>query len=228
MTAARESTIRVAIIDDHRSFIDGLAMVIDSQRPEMEVVGTGCDPGSLRSVLDLEPDIILLDIDLGGCSLTLLPEIRRSSSARVVMITGVSDPVVHEEAISKGARGVLLKNEPAVVILTAIKKVFEGEIWIDHKMMGRVLDRISGSDPQVPSRDSKAGRSEELTPREIEIIRALVTFEASTNKEIAKNLFISTSTLKNHLTTIYSKLNVNNRLQLMKFALSHKLAEPPE
>ena len=229
MAPKSERPIRIAIIDDHRSFIDGLSMVIDSQKPAMEVIGTGSDPESVLSILELLPDILLLDIDLGARSgLSLLPDIRKSSDAKVIMITGVSDPALHEDAISKGARGILLKNEPAVVILTAIRKVFDGELWIDHKTMARVLDRISGADPKPNSHRSAFGRSEELTPREVEIIRALVTFEASTNKEIAENLFISTSTLKNHLTTIYSKLNVNNRLQLMKYALSHKLADPPE
>lgn len=222
MAEAKKKTIRVVICDDHRSFIDGLAMVIDSQSPAMKVVGKAGDFESLKSVLDENPDVILLDVDLGAeSSLGFLEELCRLTKAKVLMITGGREREVHEEAILKGARGVLLKNEAAKVILKAIEKVYEGEIWIEQTMMAALLDKLNP--PKDASEEKK--QTDDLTPREMSVIQALVMFEASTNKEIAENLFISVSTLKNHLTTIFSKLGVKNRVQLIKYALTHKLTD---
>ncbi|HUF02734.1 MAG TPA: response regulator transcription factor [Aridibacter sp.] len=217
------SEIKVVIVDDHKSFAEGLSMVIENAEQNMAVLGTAEDRESLEPMLELSPDIILLDIDLGETSsLMFLPDLAGSTDARIIVITGLRDPAIHEEAIAKGARGVLLKNEQASTILKAIRKVHEGEVWADSHLMSRVLDRM-----KFPAPSRSKGPAEDLTARELEIVRALVMFEASTNKEIADNLNISTSTLKNHLTTIFSKLGIRNRVQLIKFALSNKIAEPP-
>ncbi len=230
MSQLKKKTIRVAICDDHRSFIDGLAMVIDSQDPAMKVVGKAVDYDSLRECLRENPDVVLLDVDLGtSSSLTFLEELTQKTPAKILMITGSRDRAIHEEAILKGARGVLLKNEAAKVILRAIEKVNEGEIWIEQKMMGILLDKLNPREAPSPAGASQGPtKADDLTRREMDIISSLVQFEASTNKEIAENLFISVSTLKNHLTTIYSKLDVKNRVQLIKYALTHNLADPPK
>lgn len=194
----------------------------------MKVLGTASDRESLDPLLAKSPDVILLDIDLGSeSSLDFLPKLAANTDARILMITGVRESAVHEEAILKGARGVLMKDEGAAVILKAIEKVHEGEIWMDSQSLSRVLDRMNVAERQRKARGEDEGPVSELTKREIEIIRALVTFEASTNNDIADKLNISTSTLKNHLTTIYSKLDVKNRVHLIKYALTHNLAGPP-
>jgi DNA-binding NarL/FixJ family response regulator len=202
--------------------MDGLAMVINSQTPAMEVVGMAINRNeAMETVARLKPDLILMDMDLGGSlSLEFLPELLEKTSAKVLMLTGMQDPDLHDSAIVKGARGVLQKGESAKVILKAIEKVHTGEIWASNTMLTRVLNQMNSTKKQI---DPEAGKIAELTAREREIIAALLTFEGSTNEEIARQLFISTSTLKNHLTTIYSKLDVKNRVQLMKYALNHKL-----
>ena len=222
MTAMIKNTIRIVLIDDHKSFMEGLAMVINSQTPAMEVVGMASNRAeAMTAVVNSKPDLVLMDMDLGdSISLDFLPELLEKTSAQVLMLTGVQDPDLHDSAIVKGARGVLLKGESAKTILKAIEKVHAGEIWASNTMVARVLNQMNSRKKPI---DLEAEKIANLTQREREIITALLTFEGSTNEEIARQLFVSTSTLKNHLTTIYSKLDVKNRVQLMKYALSHKL-----
>lgn len=224
MNSSLKKTIRILLIDDHKSFMDGLAMVINSQSPAMEVVGMASNRAGATAANDrLKPDLILMDMDLGeSLSLEFLPELLEKSAAKILMLTGLENHDLHDTAIFKGARGVLLKGESAKVILKAIVKVHEGEIWASNTTLTRVLQQMNSGKKQL---DPEAAKIADLTAREREIINALLTFEGSTNEEIARQLFISASTLKNHLTTIYSKLDVKNRVQLMKYALQHEIGK---
>lgn len=117
-----KNSIRILLIDDHKSFMDGLSMVIKSQSPAMEVVGTAsnrCE--AVTAAVRLNPDLILMDMDLGdSLSLEFLPELLEKTSAKDLMLTGIKDTNYHDSAIVKGASGVLLKGEPAKMILKAI------------------------------------------------------------------------------------------------------------
>ena len=224
---AAPNPIRILLVDDHQSFSDGLRMLIDTNKTVMQVIGTASDRTEAINVAAAnKPDIILLDLDLGNDSgLEILPELLEKTSAKVIILTGILDPSIHESAIIGGARGVLLKTDSAQVILKAIEKVYNGEIWVSNETLSKVLNRLS---PQKGVHDKnpenpEAQKIASLTAREQEIIRAFVNKDSSTNKEIADSLFISDSTLKNHLTTIYSKLGVRNRIELFKYALTHKL-----
>ncbi len=227
MIAMAKNSIRILLIDDHKSSMDRLAMVINSQTPAMEVVGmAGNRAEAIAAIGKLEPDLILMDMDLSdSLSLDFLPELLEKTSAKVVMLTGMQNPELHDDAIVKGARGVILKGESAKVIIKAIEKVHDGEIWASSIMLTRVLEHINSGKKEI---DREAKKIADLTAHEREIVSALLTFEGSTNDEIARQLFISPSTLKNHLTTIFSKLEVKNRIHLMKYALKHNLAKPPE
>jgi DNA-binding NarL/FixJ family response regulator len=222
-----KKNIHVLLVDDHKSFSDGLAMLINTNKPVMEVVGkAGNRDEALALAARLTPDIVLLDIDLGDDDgLEVLPELLERTRAKVIILTGTQTPEVHETAVLRGAQGVLLKTDSAQVILKAIEKVHQGEVWISNQTLNRVLGQMSrqmaGGGQKTP--DPEERKIASLTAREREIIRALVGDESSTNKEIADRLFISDSTLKNHLTTIYSKLEVKNRIDLLKYALNHKL-----
>ncbi len=230
-TDSMTKPIRILLVDDHKSFMDGLEMVINSQKPLMKVVGTASNPAeTMLAAVEQKPDIILLDISLGTeNSLDLLPELLEKTDSKVLILTGLISPEIHDRAIMEGAHGIILKNESAKTIIRAIEKVQSGEIWADNRTLGRVLHHIK---PSINNRNSHEISPHEqkiktLTIREHEIIQALIIYEASTNDEIAKNLYISKSTLKNHLTTIYSKLEVKNRIQLLKFALTYHLVESP-
>jgi two-component system nitrate/nitrite response regulator NarL len=225
MTIPSTKTIRVLLVDDHQSFMDGLAMVINTH-PRMEIIGMACNSAeALKIYNEQKPGLILLDMDLNGENgMDLLPYLSQQTDTKILMITGLRNLDLHENAISKGARGVILKDESAASILKAIEKVSAGEIWASKTILGRVFEKFTHS-PNIGKFDSEAKKIGELTSREREIITTLLSFESSTNEEIADHLCISQSTLKNHLTTIYSKLEVKNRVQLMKYALTHQLTK---
>jgi two-component system, NarL family, nitrate/nitrite response regulator NarL len=225
MLNSSRNPIKILLVDDHKSFMDGLEMVINTQKPKMEVVGMAATAEeALKAAIQKKPDLILLDMDLGSDnSIDFLPTLLEKTDAKVLFLTGVRDPDIHDSAILKGARGVLLKGESAKVIIRAIEKVHNGEIWAANSTVSRVLALMNNGNKKKSPEEEKIAY---LTPREREIINVLVNLESSTNEEIANQLFISVSTLKNHLTTIYSKLDVKNRVQLMKFALANNLSKP--
>ncbi|HSK71005.1 MAG TPA: response regulator transcription factor [Pyrinomonadaceae bacterium] len=224
-TSTLREPIHILLVDDHQSFLDGLKMLINANKSSMQVVSTANSrEEALKAAAEHKPDLILLDIDLGNDNgLEVLPELIEKTGAKVIMLTGVIDQKIHEKAIIGGARGVLLKNSTGQVILKAIEKVYNGEIWANSDTLSRVFDQLKYQKTGGKSDDPEQQKINSLTGREREIISLIVTEDSSTNKEIASRLFISESTLKNHLTTIYSKLGVKNRIDLLKYALTHKL-----
>ena len=225
MPSDAETPIRILLVDDHKSFVEAMTMVIETQQPRMQVAATANTPAdAIEAARREHPDLILLDMDLGTTTgLDLMPELLKASDAKVLFLTGSQEPAVHNDAILKGARGVILKTESAKVILRAIERVHAGEIWASNATLSNIFDQLNRQKNAPPDPDQLKIAS--LTTREREIIAALVNFESSTNDELADRLCISNSTLKNHLTTIYAKLAVANRIQLLKYALKHKIAD---
>ena len=225
-----KKNIRILLVDDHKSFSDGLAMLIDTNKSIMEVVGKACNRAeAIDAAIQTKPDIVMLDVDMGDDDgLEILPEIIEVTNSKVIILTGALNPEIHQTAILRGAQGVLLKTDSAQVILKAIEKVHNGEIWISNETLNRVIHRLTQPKGKVNKQftDPAAQKIAELTVRELEVVRAIVNDESSTNREIADCLCVSESTLKNHLTTIYSKLEVKNRIELLKFAIKYGLDRP--
>jgi two-component system, NarL family, nitrate/nitrite response regulator NarL len=219
-----EKTIRVMLIDDHKTMLWGLERLIEGENSSMEVVGTACHcDEALAQIGKLVPDVILLDLDLGGkCSLDILPALLANGMSRVLVLTGSGDQVMLDLAVRLGARGVVRKDASAELVLKAINKVHQGELWIDHEVLDRVLnDFIHPKTMRKP--DPEAEKKATLTARERKIIGVIIEGRGALNKEIAKQIFISEQTLRNHLTSIYQKLDVSNRLELYVYAVKHQL-----
>jgi len=217
--------IRVMIVDDHKSILWGLERLVESAEPRMTVVGTAesC-PTMLAVAATTKPDIILLDLDLNGDDATdSLPDLLRVTGAKVLVLTGARDPATQQAAIMKGARGVIGKDESAEVLLHAIDRVHAGEVWMNRVMMARILESMSAAGKEQNT-NPEAVRIASLTPREREIIRSIVRSHGGKSLEIAEALHISEHTLRNHLTTIYEKLGVRNRIDLYAYAIEHGLA----
>jgi DNA-binding NarL/FixJ family response regulator len=225
MTSPSQNPIRILLIDDHQSFVWGMVKLIESDSANMTVIGTAADiPEALVIAEREQPDIILLDIDLNGVnSLDSLPLLREVTSAVVLILTGVRDPETHDRAVLSGARGVVQKEASAEMILKAIRKVYEGEIWLDRASTGRVFSKLldQSNNPVSP----EASRIASLTLREREIIDVIIQQGRSTNKQIAGHLNMSEHTLRNHLSSIYGKLEVENRLELAMYAVKHHISE---
>jgi DNA-binding NarL/FixJ family response regulator len=220
------SAIRVFLIDDHRTILWGLEKLIESGRPAMRVVGSATSYGEALKMLDkASPDVILLDLDLGQESgLDAIPKLIAVSKARILILTGLRDESVHHSAVLAGARGVIEKEARAESILAAIAKVHEGEVWLDRAATGKLLVELSRKSASRNAVDPHQQKIATLTVREREIIALTAANAGATAKTIAEKLHISEHTLRNHLTSIYEKLGVANRLELFAFAYEHKLA----
>lgn len=225
MSQTSQEPIRVLLIDDHQSFLWGMVKLIESDSPNMKVMGTASDIAEALSILEREqPDVILLDIDLGGVnSLDSMPLLRNTTSAMVLILTGARDSETHERAVLAGARGVVQKEVSAEMILKAIRKVHEGEIWLDRLTTGRIFSKLL--DHSTSQVSPEAAKIASLTSREREIVNVMVKQGHSTNKQIAVHLNMSEHTLRNHLSSIYSKLEVENRLELVMYAVKHHISD---
>jgi DNA-binding NarL/FixJ family response regulator len=226
----RTQGIRVFVAEDHKITLWGLQRLIDASRPFMEVVGTAASRAELLNhdaVADA--DVILLDLDLAGeDSSEALADLRRRCPGRVLILTGSDDKAMHREVMVKGARGVLHKSEPAESILRAIEKVYGGGAWLDSCLMGDVLGMLTGEKPAPATQpDEHARRIATLTPREREIVCAMSSHPGDKQLVVADELHMSEHTLRNHLTTIYSKLRVHGRLELHVYATAHGLCASP-
>ena len=218
-------TIRVMIVDDHKSILWGLERLVESASPRMVVAGTaGSCAEMLSVVVSAKPDVILLDLDLDGeNSADSLPDLLRLTDAKVLILTGGRDFAFHQAALMKGARGVIGKDENADVLLHAIERVQAGEVWVNRMMMGKLLESMSANAGKGANADPEAVKIASLTPREREIVGAIVRSRGGKSLEIADSLHISEHTLRNHLTLIYEKLGVRNRLDLFAYAIEHGL-----
>ncbi|MGH2360650.1 MAG: response regulator [bacterium] len=228
MNAKTTAPIRVFIIDDHRSILWGLERLIESGRPAMQVVGTATScTGALRRIDETAPDLILLDIDLGNENgLDEIPGLLARSRAKVLVLTGLRDESLHDKAVLAGASGVVEKEAPAETILGAITKVHEGQLWLDRVATGRIFLEFS-RDKAVQAADPERAKIASLTEREREVVSIAATHAGANAKVIAEMLYISEHTLRNHLTSIYDKLQVANRLEMFAYAHKHGLAKAP-
>lgn len=220
--------IRVLIVDDHKIIRDGLRDLISS-RQGMIVVGDAANGSeSLKLAASEQPHIVVLDIDLGRESgLDLIPELSQvAREAGIIMLTGVRDVEIRDNAMKLGAKGMVLKEEGATELLNAIEKVARtGEYWLEAGAARRFLEKQRAQANEKP--DPEAARIAKLTGREREII-ALVG-EGLENREISERLrpVVAESTVRNNLSIIYDKLGIQSgRLGLLVYAYKHGLLSP--
>ena len=216
--------IRIMIVDDHAVIRAGLRMLLEQDQSMSVVAMVGTRVEALRLAAIEQPDIIILDLLLGDDDgLAFLPELCETSpKSRILVLTGVQNPDSYRGAIRRGAMGIVLKEHAAEVLLKAIKKVSEGQVWIDRSMMGELIQEFSKSS----SADPEQAKIAALTDREREVIT--LVGEGLKNKSIAKRLFISETTVTHHLSSVFSKLDVSDRLELTIYAFRHGLAKIPK
>ena len=227
MPAPATRPISVLLVDDHAVVRSGLRVLIDN-RPGLRVAGEVAHSADALALAAAEqPDVILLDLDLAGDSgLDLLPKLLKAAgNTRVIILTGVRDPEAHYRAMRLGASGLVLKEKAAEIVIKAIEKVHAGELWFDRSLMGSVIAEIARDSGAKKKDDPEAAKIATLTEREREVI-ALIG-EGLKNKHIAGRLFISETTVRHHLTSIFDKLGTSDRLELVIYAYRHGLATPP-
>jgi DNA-binding NarL/FixJ family response regulator len=224
MSDPQTEPIRVVLVDDHKIIRDGLREFIES-RPGLVVVGDAGDrDAALEVVAREQPDVVVLDLDLGGVSgLDLLPELLRvAPDASVIILTGLRDTEKRDRAMELGAKGVVLKENGVAELINAIEKVHRtGDYWFEPGAARRLMERRRGASESDPETSKIAT----LTSTE----RALITHlgKGLDNRQIAEQMHMAESTVRNNLTRIYDKLDIKGgRLALLVYAYQHGLVKP--
>ncbi|MEY3746730.1 MAG: hypothetical protein RL194_189 [Pseudomonadota bacterium] len=214
--------IRVLITDDHTLFRSGIRLLLQRQNG-FEVVGEAGDGlEGVKLAKRLKPDVVLLDLHMPGTggleALQLLQE--ELPQTQVVMLTVSEDAEDLLEALRIGARGYLLKNIDTDFLLDSIKRAAAGESVMSAQMATRLADAM-----RAPQKSPKAvvPETNKLSPREAEIIVMLAG--GASNKEIARTLDLSESTVKIHVQGILRKLNLASRVQAAVYAVEHGLVD---
>jgi len=215
--------IRVLVVDDETVLRCALSRLLGLE-PDIEVVGQAANgEAAVKLALELEPDVVLTDIEMpkaDGIQATrrILSELPRCG---IVILTVHDDDESLFQALKAGARGYLLKDSPPEQAAAAIRAVAAGDSVLHTGLVRRVLDEFARISRH---RDSAREVFAELTRRELEVLELLG--QGRRNREIAEQLFISEKTVKNHISSILAKLNVNDRTEAAVIATAHGLANP--
>jgi DNA-binding NarL/FixJ family response regulator len=216
--AKKAASIRILIADDHAVFRYGLRRLLESE-PGFTVVGEAVDGSEVAKLTStLKPAVLMLDLAMPG--LTGIEVLRELASAhgevRTIVLTAAIEEKQIVEALQLGARGILLKDAAIQLVTKCIAKVLAGDYWVGREAVTSLVDYLHGlkrrSEPKTPPSLLK------FTPREQEIISAILT--GCVNKEIAANLAISEDTVKRHLSNIFAKAGVSNRLELAIWSMN--------
>ncbi|MGE5360438.1 MAG: response regulator [Bacteroidales bacterium] len=219
----RNGTIRIVIADDHPIFRDGLRRLLDSDS-RFEVIGEAGDgEAAVAQVAKLRPDILLLDLAMPRMNglQTLQELIDLGFPVRPVMLTAAIEASETIKALQLGARGVILKESATQLLYKCLLSVMNGEFWVGHERVHDIVQHI-----RAAGREAEAAASTPamlLTRRELQIVAAIV--EGATNKDVGQRFSLSEQTVKNHLSHIFDKVGVSNRLELALYAVHHKLLQ---
>jgi len=204
--------IRILVADDHPIVRDGLVAVLNTQ-PDFEVVGEAADGRQMvEQTLVLQPDVILLDLEMPEVDgVQALEQLRKLGQAvRAVVFTAFDTDERILSALRAGAKGYLLKGAPREELFNAVRVVHAGGSLLQPVVASRLLERLSEASPLM-------AKPEMLTPRELEVL-ALVA-QGLPNKEIAERLAISQRTVKFHVSSIMGKLGAANRTEAVALAV---------
>jgi two-component system nitrate/nitrite response regulator NarL len=211
--------ITVVIVDDHPLFREALRCLLETD-PGVQVVGEAADGKSaIRLTRELRPDIVLLDLVMPtGSGLDTLRELSAVSTARVLLLTAEAPRDEVMRALTLGARGVVMKHTASELLFKSIRTVMAGSHWIGRECVDDVIDRMRERAMVGPALKRPTFG---LSARELQVVSTIVS--GATNDDTARELRISVKTVKHHLTSIFDKLGIANRLELALFAVQHGL-----
>jgi DNA-binding NarL/FixJ family response regulator len=216
--------VRVVIVDDQELFRRGLTMLIAAE-PDIEVVGQAADGVAATELAAAAvPDVILMDVRMPRRSgidacLTIKAVV---PSAKIIMLTVSDEESDLYDAVKNGASGYLLKDSSTEQVAQAIRLVAEGQSLITPSMATKLLDEFKEMSRKGTRQQINAPR---LTDRELEVLRLVA--RGHNNREIAKQLFISENTVKNHVRNILEKLQLHSRMEAVMYAVREKLLDIP-
>jgi DNA-binding NarL/FixJ family response regulator len=214
---------RLLLVDDHEVVRIGLRTLLNDES-DMEVVGeAGTAADALRMCMLLDPDVVLLDVRLpDGSGIDACRIIHQNCRSQVLILTSYADDDLVIDAINSGAAGYILKQIGVEELLRTIRAVGAGDAVLDPQITARVLKRV-----RQLERSSSAAAFYDLSEREMQVL--MLVAEGKSNAEIARELHLSPTTVRNHVSAILSKLGVSNRIEAAIYAVRNhiELFTPP-
>jgi two-component system response regulator DevR len=211
---------RIILVDDHELVRIGLKSLLE-RHPQFDVVGeAGSAREALEQVESLKPDVVVMDIRLPGTSGIDACEqiVNQFPETKVLMLTSYAEDEMLFSAIRAGASGYVLKQIGSEDLIKAIESVGRGEALLDPAVTQRVFQEVRRA-----VKEEEASAFSHLSQQEKHVL--LLVSEGKTNREIAKNLFLGEGTVRNYVSSILSKLSVNNRAEAAAYAVQHSLRE---
>ncbi|MGH9397421.1 MAG: LuxR C-terminal-related transcriptional regulator [Terriglobia bacterium] len=187
----------------------------------LDVIGEAANSSeTVRMIHDLKPDVLMLDLAMSDAGLNVLSHLASlHSGMRTIVMAAAVEKNQIVDAFECGAHGVLFKNSATHLLLNCVRSVIAGQYWAGEKGVATIVDAIRGF--MLHHNGVNSARRYGLTPRELEIVSTIVT--GCSNKDVGKKYSIAERTVKHHLSNIYDKLGVSNRLELAVFAVNHRL-----
>lgn len=211
--------IRVLIADDHAMLRQGLKQILELEE-DIEVIAQASNGNEAISLArEKNPDVILMDINMPQTNgLQAISQLKTEKHpSKIIVLTLHEDREYLFKTLQMGAEGYVLKDAESNVLIEAIRSVYNGEPYIQQNMTKELVKELN----RMATYDNIKNDENSLTTREIEVLKLIA--EGMINKEIAKQLFISEKTVKNHVSNIFRKLNVSDRTQAAIYAFKHNI-----
>lgn len=213
------SKINVLIADDHAMVRQGIKQILELEEDIIVVAQASNGEDAVKLAKEVKPDIILMDINMPGLNgLQAIKELKQDEHPyKIIVLTIHEDREYLFKTLQMGSEGYVLKDAESSVLIHAIRSVYNGQSYIQPNMTKELVREFN----RVTLNDKNKNDENNLTSREIEVLELIA--EGMINKEIAKHLYISEKTVKNHVSNIFRKLNVSDRTQAAIYAFKHNL-----
>ena len=219
----KPTAIRLLLVENHELILAGMRALLQSNAG-LKVVGEARNATEVLDGMRLLPDVVLMELDLGPDNgLDILETLQKlNPRPRVLVVTASQNRERHVQAACKGAMGIVQKQHSVSQLMNAIRKVHSGELWLNRSMMAEAMTHLQ---QQTHRPDPESQKINTLTARERTVIALLG--EGLRNKEIGERLSISDKTVRHHLSSVFGKLRLKDRQELMIFSYQHGLARFP-
>lgn len=216
--------IRILIADDHQLLREGIRNFL-SLEPDFEIIGEAANgEEAIARTVELRPDVLLLDINMPKASgIEVASRLKESCpEVRILALTIHDDQNYMMNMIQSGAAGYLLKDVEPSMMVQAVRRVYAGESYVEPSLTKKLFQGITNrEEKKVAPAAPGITEGDRLSAREIEVLRLIG--KGMSNAEIARTLYLSEKTVKNHLTNIFRKIDVTDRTQAVLYAIKHKI-----
>ena len=217
------SNIKLALLGSHQLECAGILSLLNSSSENFEILcSLRIDENSIKNIQKSADDIDVILLLFRGYHFEFLEQLHSAGDYKVIVISDfLTNREVMDQCVLFGVRGFLGPDASVEQLIKAVVKVAAGELWLDRFTTSRLVSKLSIKRSPDSRSDVSQNLIERLTDREKNILRAILDGEGRALRDLAESLFISEYTLRNHLTAMYSKLGLKNRVDLYVFARSH-------